>query len=541
MMMQENSRALILWARDPFLFFKEALGVDRAHPRRELLDTYIDGVRLFDDKGYAIYHDLSFYERWMFDDPLPQKGDSMQLTWQQTILMTAYHNALRTFDAEHYEKSLRFISVRSGHGIGKSSSLALIIIHFLITIPSSQIGATANTYQQLVDILGKEVSIWLRRLPEVLRTQIEQTDDMVRIRGTRDWYARFRTASKDTRESLAGIHSPTGVLMIADEASAIAREVFEVAQGSLTGKNHLMILTGNPTRPEGFFYDTHREGSHWTRLHFSSLDSPVIDNTYTQRLVDEYGIQSDEYKVRVLGDFPSTAEMDDHGYIPLFNNVRIFFEPDSRSHILKGCILGVDPSGQGKDRTIACIRDSTYLKEVFQEATSSPVDLARKVEQIALLYDVHGTDIIVDGFGVGAPLIAQINTRHNEPVTALLTDKPRENDERFASYKAELAWRFREWLVQGGIILGDKKKWMIELEKVRFKRNLAGKITLMPKHEFKKMYGFSPDLFDSALYTFHKEFPFNWSPLTPAQQDRREMEEAIRTQRLKTSTSLSSV
>lgn len=53
-------------------------------------------------------------------------------------------------------------TVRSGHGVGKSTVEAWVVIWFMVTRPFPKIPCTAPTQHQLFDILWAEVSKWLR-------------------------------------------------------------------------------------------------------------------------------------------------------------------------------------------------------------------------------------------------------------------------------------------------------------------------------------------------------------------------------------------
>ena len=53
------------------------------------------------------------------------------------------------------------IAVKSGHGVGKSTTLSFIAIHYLITRPKCIITATAPSANQLGDVLWPEIKRWL--------------------------------------------------------------------------------------------------------------------------------------------------------------------------------------------------------------------------------------------------------------------------------------------------------------------------------------------------------------------------------------------
>jgi hypothetical protein len=170
------------------------------------------------------------------------------------------------------------------------------------------------------------------------------------------------------------------------------------------------------------------------------------------------------------------------------------------------------------------------MKEVLNESVSDPKDLARKLEVIRDAYNCTSNDIGVEAFGIGAKVVGEVNTKFGEAVTGILTDKPREGTEdEFASYKMELAWKFRAWVLAGGrIITNNPRAWLKEMEKIKFKRTLRGQMQLMPKQVFKKEYGFSPDRFDSAIHSFFKDEPTRPVHLSKEDLQTQEMQEFIK-------------
>lgn len=548
--LDKNLLQLEMWSKDVFRFAEETLGMRASEPIDELRGkpiTYTDGMGnkqttiLFDMDGRLVYHDLSFYTMDMFkyqsQGMFRSKYRGKRFTWQQTIELEAYNRAINTFDKDSFDMYKRWITIRSGHGIGKTSFLSIISIHFLICFFGAQVGVTANTEDQLKDIFLKEFSKWKMNLPEHLGDNLEVLDDFVRVSGEKDWFLRARVARPEKPEALAGLHGDY-VLVLVDEASGVHDRVFEVMKGALTGDNYIVLYTSNPTRTEGEFFDSHKDGSMYTKLHFSSRQSPIVKDGYIEKMEHDYGKESDEVKIRVDGEFAGVAEMDDKGWIPLFANMNIHFEPQQGQKINRA-VIGVDPAGRGRDSSIVTVRDHVYLKEVLNEKTSTELDLARKVETIRDAYNSKSSDIGVEAFGLGAKVVANINTKTGDNVVAVLTDKPREEvKDKFHTYRSELAWRFREWVARGGIIITNNQRgWLNEMEKIKYKRDAKGRIMLMDKVTFKKEYGFSPDRFDSATMTFFKDEPEMPVHLTKEVLEAKETQEWLRiAQQQKTST-----
>lgn len=544
-LVQKNLERIREWRKDVFLFAEEALHMKASEPIDELRGKpikYKDALGrqqttiLFDMDGRLVYHDLEFYTVDMFKNQSRgafRKYKGTRYTWQQTVELTAYQRALDTFGQDSFEARARWISITSGHGTGKTAFISTVSLHFLTCFFGAQIGATANTEQQLKDIFLKELYFWRERLPEHLRDQIEMLDDMVRIKDTKDWFLRARVARKEKPEALAGLHGEY-ILILVDEASGIPDIIFEVMKGALTGKQFIVIYTSNPTRTEGEFFESHQPHKRkhlYTTMKFSSRHSPIVEEDYISNMIEAYGAKSDEVKIRVDGEFAGVNEMDDKGWIPLFQNVNIHFEPQQGQHMNR-VIIGCDPAGKGRDSSVVHVRDNIYLKEVLNEKTSNEKDLARKLETIRDTYNSRSNDIGIDAFGIGAKVVANIHTKVGETVNALLCDKPREETkERYATYKAELAWRFREWLSSGGIIItNNQRAWVNELEKIKYKRDAQGRIKLMDKETFKKEYRFSPDRFDGAIYTFFKSEPDMPTVLTKEQLEIKETQEWIQRQ-----------
>lgn len=542
----KEAHMLLEWQKDVFLYIKETLGLLPSEPIDSLRGkkiSYTDAygnertTMLFNDDGDLTYHDLSFYTVDMFKNQgrvAFRAYRGRRLTWQQTLTFTAYQRALDTFDKDSFDLIARFISVISGHGTGKTASLAIIAQHFLFCFPGAQIGVTANTETQLKDIFLKEFYVWCEKLPKQMRDQIDQQDEKIKIKDEKDWFLRARVSRQEKPEALAGIHGPY-VLIIVDEASGVPNPIFEVMKGALTGDNFIVMYCSNGTRTEGEFYDSQKNGSMFVKLAFSSRQSPIVKEGYIAKMESDYppngSEPSDEVIIRVDGKFAHIGQMDNKGWIPLFANIQIFFEPE-HNQIIRNPVIAADVAGQGKDRSSVGVRDAIYLKEVLNERKSTEKDLARKIETIRDSYGAPSNDIGIDAFGIGAKVVANIQVKTGETVNALLTDKPREETKHlYHTFKAELAWKFRTWLANGGIIITNRKQdWMRELEKIKYKRDLQGRIMLMDKVAFKKEYKFSPDKFDMAIYTFFKDFGTAPVVLTKKDLESKDMMEWIKRQ-----------
>ena len=103
---------------------------------------------------------------------------------------------------------------------------------------------------------------------------------------------------------MAGFHAPR-LLYVVDEASGIRDEIMVTVDGALTTEGSQCIMAGNPTRGEGYFFDSHtRSRGRWECFAVSSMDSPRVSQSYAVEMAEKWGLDSDVYRVRVLGEFP---------------------------------------------------------------------------------------------------------------------------------------------------------------------------------------------------------------------------------------------
>ena len=224
-------------------------------------------------------------------------------TWQQAKIL----EAMTPYGAK--------VSVRSGHGIGKSSTAAWLILWHTETHNYAKVPCTAPSSHQLRDILWGELSKWRRQADMqstargdhprfALSKLFKLTTDSLYDLAAREWGAFARTAKRENPEALQGFHADH-LLFIIDESSGVPEEVFEAAEGALSTPGSRVLLLGNPTRTSGTFYASHHHSrGDYTPLHFRSQDSPLVDAGYRPRLVRKWGETSNVVRVRADGEFP---------------------------------------------------------------------------------------------------------------------------------------------------------------------------------------------------------------------------------------------
>lgn len=415
------------------------------------------------------------------------------LTWQQTEIIRAVEKAIRG-------EAVKRISIRSGHGIGKTAALAMLIIWYLFCFKDAQVPCTAPTSDQIHDVLWKELANWLHKMPRGLADLFEWQSGYLRVRERPEtWFARAKTARKEAPEALAGIHSDF-VLMIVDEASGVPEEIFNTAQGALTNKNILVLLISNPTRLIGYFYDSHHKDKHnWQTLGFSSQESPIVDSDFVLRIIEKHGRDSDEYRIRVLGEFPKADSLDDKGYVPLIVEADIRRTQEPR--LISRPRMGIDPAGEGDDETIWVVRDSFKAKIVGREKVSTAKTIAQKTLTLMQEHNVLSGDVYVDNFGEGANVGQELAVATQGRVSVMAVNVgDAAMDDRYLNLRAEAYWRAREWLRRSGELV-EGKGWE-ELLTIRYRAELNGKLRIMSKKDMRSEGYSSPNVADALMLTF---------------------------------------
>lgn len=433
--------------------------------------------------------------------------EGLHLTWQQSLVCYGIDKALRG------DIPMR-ISIVSGHGIGKSMLLSILILWFLFIHPESQVACTSPGKEQMYDVLWKELAKWIERMPKEIGQMYQWESTHIRMKESAEtWFARAKTASKENTEALAGVHADW-VMMAVDEASGVEEPIFETMEGALTSGNVLVFLISNGTRSIGYFFDTHHKDSErWQNYSFSSLDSPRVDQKYVDSIIAKYGEDSVQYNIRVRGIFPDEGIMDDSGYVQLFNDRDIHLVPFDPEWKPVGRVAGsLDASGEGQDESEWAIGDAMRLAIVAEEKVSTPASMAAKSLTVCTKYDIDPIDFVIDAFGKGQDVgmeIALATAKQQRPwrVMPINSGEPCEDEvekQLYLNARAMMFYKFMLWCRAGGEIM-DSVGLKEEMLSIRFKRTANGRIQIMDKVTMKKLGFKSPNKADAFSMLFFRK------------------------------------
>lgn len=203
----------------------------------------------------------------------------------------------------------------SGHGIGKSTLVAWLIKWIMDTRPYAKGTVTANTEAQLRTKTWAELGKWHRRsLTEhwFIYNSGRGSMSLKHKKHLEEWYCSAQTCREENSEAFAGQHAANSTsFYIFDEAGGIPSKIFEVRQGGTFTGEPMIFDFGNPTRNSGEFYEE-CEGKLKHRFIVRKIDSRNVSITNKdglRELIEDFGIDSDRVKVRVLGEFPSSGSV----------------------------------------------------------------------------------------------------------------------------------------------------------------------------------------------------------------------------------------
>lgn len=394
----------------------------------------------------------------------------------------------------------RRISVRSGHGVGKTTTLAWAICWWMFTRFPQKTVCTAPTSAQLFDALAAETKGWFKKLPPELAGLFDIKSESIHLLAApEESFCSFRTSRAETPEALAGVHSDN-VLLICDEASGIPEQVFEAASGSMSGHNATTLLAGNPVRTSGLFFRTHHTlRDMWLTLHISCIDHPRVSPDFVRQMAIDYGEDSNPYRVRVLGEFPKA---DDDTVIP-FELMETSLKRDVKPHLVRS-IWGLDCARFGSDRSSLAKRKGNVLQEKVKSWQG--LDTMQLVGRVKAEWDAtppseRPEEICVDAIGLGSGVADRLREL-GLPSRAVNVSESPAMKEKFINLRAELWWLARDWFFARDSNLCEDEALGGELVAVKYKYTSSGKIQIESKEDMKKRGMRSPDLADSFILTF---------------------------------------
>ena len=388
----------------------------------------------------------------------------------------------------------------SGHGIGKSAFIGMLVNWALSTCDDCKVVLTSNTDTQLRTKTAPEVGKWQRL--SITREWFDVSATSIAVRDkshAKTWRADFVPWSEHNTEAFAGLHNKgKRILLVFDEASAIADKVWEVAEGALTDEETeiIWVAFGNPTRNTGRFRECFRRYKH--RWNHAQIDSRTVEGTNKAQIAkwaEDYGEESDFFKVRVRGMFPS---MSARQFISEADVAAAYGRhvPES-AYAFAPKIITVDPAWEGDDEFVIGFRQGLVFR-ILETFAKNDNDLVA-AQKIARYEDELGADaVFVDaGFGTGIKSAGEGLGRF----WTLVWFANKSDDAGCLNKRAEMWKAARDWLKDGGAI-PDDPTLRDELQAPEIVPRADGKIQIESKKDMKARGVPSPNRADALVLSF---------------------------------------
>lgn len=447
------------------------------------------------------YDPLRFVQlAYPWGEPGPLEAYDGPDVWQREFLAALGVEVQRhAFDGVHAVPPIRR-AVSSGHGIGKSVIVAMLVDWIMSTRPNCQGTVTANTFTQL------ETKTWaaIRRWTKLCLTghwfSINQRK-MFHPKYPESWFCALQSSEEQNSEAFAGQHAADSTsFYIVDEASAVPKAIFEVAEGGLTDGEPMIFQFGNPTRNTGNFHEV-CFGSQRDRWHTTIVDSRQSRFTNKEQIKEwaqDYGEDSDFFRVRVRGLPPSASD------IQFIDSGRVYAAQGRSVEVLADdpLVAGVDVSGGGSAWTVCRFRRG------LDGCSIPPIRLTGEQTRdrnrvIAVLAEQLATKKIAAMFvdsAFGSPIVERLHVLGYTQVHEV-NFGGESGDVHQGNKRAEMWNKMKDWLLRGAI---DKQDGRLEADLCGpgFHLDRRDRLILESKESMLKRGVASPDDGDALALTW---------------------------------------
>ena len=424
----------------------------------------------------------------------------------------------------------RFLAVRSGSGVGKTALLAFVIEWFLTTRVNSIVICTAPTAPQLEVQLWKEAIHWIKNSKgNLLETILTWNKKKIMVKGhEEEWFAIARTArvegSGEVTEGLSGFHAPY-LLYIVDEASGVHEKVYAALEGSLTEINAYAVIASNPVRRVGSFaraFLDSEESKLWHKVHIKSTDSKRVSPLYAKRQAARFGVNSDIYRAKVLGEFPKDmggvdSIFDPSDFDKIANDEYSDIEPEVIS-------VGLDVARFGNDLSVIIVLHGNKVIKIDSRGKMDTEDVASwawyVLTNISNEYPALDVHCNVDSVGIGAGVHDILNNKakaHNRQVKVSgriyihsVENNRKAEDPMYYNVRSEALFNTKERIKNGNVYFSadaNHPRVIEDISDIKYSFK-DGKILAEPKEKIKdRRDGISPDFGDAfilATNVYHK-------------------------------------
>lgn len=376
---------------------------------------------------------------------------------------------------------------------GKTVAAVLKLIHEALKCgkPRGRYGYIAPELKQAKGIAWDFLKHYAAKVPHA---KINESELWVEFPNE----ARIRIYGADNPNSLRGLYFDGVVL---DEVAQMKPDVWgEIILPALLDRNGWVLFIGTPNGMN-LFSDLftqgtnlqHTPGSDWFARLYNVYETGALTEEQIEATKQE--MTPRQFRQEMMCDFSASGD-----------DILITLEQaqEAAKRVVKHddvafaqMRIGVDVARQGGDRTVLFARKGLRAGPygILQNADS--ISIATRV--IAAKAKLKSEmEIFDDTGGYGAGPIDVLRSHGYAPIGINFSVKP--DDRRYFNKRAEMWFRLRNWLVNGGSI-PDAPQLIKELTCQTYTTK-DGRLILHPKEVIKEKIGHSPDMADALALTF---------------------------------------
>lgn len=414
--------------------------------------------------------------------------------------------------ADLYDKSVQLceavrdyprVACKAAHSVSKSFTAARIAIWFLHAFPPAIVLSTAPTFNQVANILWREIGAAYATARRPLLGQKLDT----RIEIAEQWYGLGFKAADTNPDRFAGFHAPH-ILVIKDEASGLHRNVHEALDSTLASGFARELMIGNPIHASGDFYQAfHRKRALYHTMTIAAEDTPnfqgrgvvrpyLITPEWAEEKRKEHGEEGAYYLSRVKAEFPRQG-IDSLIALPWCERAKAREASDTGGRVE----IGVDVARFGDDESGYYLRCGPDILDAAFWRGQDTTETAGRVAAAARRYGERVGVIRVDVVGVGAGVADQLRAA-GFPVEDVNVGWAASQPNDYDNLKAELYWALRAVLKDGAINGLTDEETISQLVSVKYRYDARGRLTIESKEQAKKRGVASPDRAEALLLCY---------------------------------------
>lgn len=282
----------------------------------------------------------------------------------------------------------------------------------------------------------------------------------------------------------------------------------------MSNPDSLVIMIGNPSTRDSAFFDAFHSQKHmWHGLHWNAEETPASKWFSPERntmIADEFGIDSDMYRISVLGEFPKVDPdclFSEEMLQPCHDKARIAQAAVMPRGGIAGESIprqfGIDLARQGGDDSVIFRRQGMAVAQWQAFSNKEPQDIIETAFRWQREVGWHDEDVwyVPDATGMGQAILFNF-TQSSKQCFPFRFGSSAGNRAKFANLETEAWFHLRHLVRQFPVYIPYDKQLVQQLVTRRYYARPDGSLIIEPKREYTKRHG-SPDRADALIMAFY--------------------------------------